>query len=166
VTSVPHPVEKPVGLTPGAALRYAWWIWFGLLFLPAFVFIGVVYALNFGHQPTRPTMGSTWFLINMAYLAIGIPAGFFFRSRMFHRYYDSQPVPPNRYLLGAVTVWTILEIGGLLSLAGVWYARSFTPNIIPALVAFVFYVTQFPKGTAMFRPTGGSDDPETYEEPR
>src|SRR5690606_23969511 len=151
---------KNTGLSQGAALRYAWWIWFVLLFLPAFVFLAVVYSLNFGDQPARPQASGTWFVINMGYLLLGIPAAFFLRSRLFSNYYQGQPVPPTSYLIGACIPWIVLEVGGLLSLAGVWYARSFTPNIIPAMVAFVFFVTMFPKGTAMLRPTGDSEDAE------
>ncbi len=166
MTILTHPHDKSTTLTEGAALRYAWWAWFAMLFFPAFVFIGVVYALNFGEQPARPQVGATWFLINMGYLLVGIPLAFFLRSRLFSNYYEGRPVPPTKYLVGAMIPWVVLEIGGLLSLAAVWYARSFTPNIIPAIVAFAFFVTMFPKGTAMLRPTGNSQDPELYEEPR
>ena len=60
----------------------------------------------------------------------------------------------------------VLVVGGILSLVGCWVARTLTPNIIPALVAFVFFITQWPKGHAMLRPRGDRDDSETYEEPR
>ena len=158
-----HDERSPI--SKGTALRYAWWIWFTLLFVPAFVFIGVVYSLNFGDQPARPQASTTWFLILMAYLLLGIPAAFFVRTRLFSSYYEGRPVPPLKYLIGAAIPWIVLEIGGLLSLFAVWYARSFTPNIIPAIVAFAFFVTMFPKGNAMLRPTGHAEDPEISEEP-
>lgn len=167
MTTISHGNDKKhTTLTEGAALRYAWWIWFALLSIPGFVFMGVVYSLNFGDQPVRPQVGGTWFVVNMVFLLIGIPAAFFLRTRLWRNYYEGQRVPPVNYLVGAMIPWIVLEIGGLLSLAGVWYARSFTPNIIPAIVAFAFFITMFPKGTAMLRPTGDSQDPEIYEEPR
>jgi hypothetical protein len=149
------------------AIRTAWWSWFAMLTLPFVLFLALLFTLQEDNgPPANRGLGGTWFIINMAYLAVGIPLAFWFRSRMFERYYHGQSVEPRKYLLGMQVLWAVLVIGGILSLVGCWVARTLTPNIIPALVAFVFFITQWPKGHAMLRPRGDRDDSETYEEPR
>lgn len=138
-----------------------------MLIIPFVVFLGLVFTLQDDQgAPANPDRGGVWFIINMAYLAISVPLAFWLRTRAFESYYHGKPVTPRRYLLGMQVVWVVLVIGGILSLLGCWVARTITPNIIPAVVAFVFFITQWPKGHAMLRPRGEREDPELYEEPR
>ncbi len=65
-----------------------------------------------------------------------------------------------------ISVWMALEIGGLFSLAGCLIYDSLLPDLIPALVAFMFFVTFWPGGRAMTRRVGTSQDPEVYRSPR
>lgn len=160
--------NQPRPLTFMRSMRIAWWTWFVGLVIPFSVFLVAVIAMNMNDDPdrVRPRLGSAWFLFNMAYLAVSVPLAFFLRSRLFRKYYDGQGVEPRKYLLGMTVVWAVLVIGGILSMLGTYAAFMFAPNIIPALVAFVLYLTQWPKGHAMVRPTGNQDDFEQYEEPR
>lgn len=156
----PHP------LTMMRALRAAWWQWFAMLTIPFVFFLGVLFSLQMqGGATAEPHVAGTWFVANMIYLAVAVPIAYAWRGRLFAAYYRGERVDPHKYIRGMQILWLTLVVGGLLSLMAVWAARSLTPNIIPAIVAFVFFITQWPKGTAMLRPRGEREDPELYEEP-
>ena len=111
--------------------------------------------------------GQTWFITASIYLLIVVPVAFFWRGHVFKAYWSGRPVTPHKYVYGMLSVWLALVIGGIYSLIGCYVEHSLLPNLLPALVAFMFYVTLWPSGRAMVRHTvGATDDPEVYEEPR
>ena len=65
-----------------------------------------------------------------------------------------------------ISVWVALVIGGLFSLIGCLLYDTLLPDLVPALVAFMFFVTLWPSGRAMTHHIGDSHDPQVYEEPR
>jgi hypothetical protein len=65
-----------------------------------------------------------------------------------------------------MSIWVALEIGGLFALVGCLRSQQLLPDLLPALVAFMFFVTLWPSGRAMTRQTGHLEDPQVYEEPR
>jgi hypothetical protein len=148
------------------ALRLAWATWVTLLIIPFLVFLGAVWALM-GHEPAVAQRGSdTWFLGASAYLLVVVPISFFWRGRQFKSYWSGQPIEPRKYLYGMLGIWTALEFGGIISLLGCFVERGLLPNLLPALVAFMFYVTLWPSGRSMVRRVGDLEDPGVYEEPR
>ena len=154
---------------PSAALtlRRAWVIWFALLGSPFILFLVTVWQLMDEDASTAsPGFARTWFLGSMAYLALVIPAAFFWRSRIFKAYWSGQVVAPRDYLKGMLTIWLALETGGLVGLVGCLITGKVLPCLLPALVAFIIFVPLWPSGRAMTRPVGNEDDPELYEDPR
>jgi hypothetical protein len=148
------------------ALRLAWVTWVVLLLIPFFLFLGAVWATAF-HESTR-TIATTpdWFLGASGYLLVVVPAAFFWRNRLFKPYYSGHPIEPSRYLYGMLAMWVALEFGGIISLLGCFITDSLLPSLLPALVAFMFYVTQWPNGNAMVRSIGDAEDASVYKEPR
>jgi hypothetical protein len=59
-----------------------------------------------------------------------------------------------------------LEFGGIIALLGCIVERLLLPNLLPALVAFMFFVTLWPSGKAMVSSIGNQEDASVYEEPR
>ena len=163
-----HPRAHHVNeLTPQLASRYAWFTWLALLLAPFLVFMFVAYRLMDEMAAPRNQEGSNaWFLGTMAYLAVFAPLAILYRSRCFSNYYKGQCVAPRDYLRGSLAVWLTLEVGGILALVGCLMMNSLLPCLIPALVAFMFFVPFWPSGTAMVRPTGHHEDTGRYEEPR
>jgi hypothetical protein len=102
----------------------------------------------------------------MAYLAVAVPAAFFWRSREFKAYWQGHCVSPNRYLRGMLILWLTIEIGGIMALIGCFVSGSLLPNLLPAMVAFMLFTPFWPSGRAMTNPVGNDDDFEVYEEPR
>jgi hypothetical protein len=102
----------------------------------------------------------------MGYLIVAVPLSFFGRSRLFKAYWSGAPVTPGKYLMGMLTMWVTLEIGGVFALVGCVASHSLLPNLLPALIAFMFFTTLWPSGKAMTRSTGDKEDPQLYEEPR
>lgn len=154
-------------LTSGAALRHAWIWYITLLFIPFAVFVALVADLN-SQGPGAHHWGlkNGWFLGAIGFMIVTLPLAFMIRSRMFRPYWQGRAVPPRSYLAGMLTLWITLEISGILSLAGCFVSQSLMPCLLPALAAFMFFVPLYPTGRAMSKPTGNTDDPAVYSEPR
>ncbi len=150
-----------------SAMRMAWGCWLFLLVLPFLYFIYVIWTLM-GEETSGPPPHSSqgWFLMSMIYLIVAVPLSFFGRSRLFKAYWTGKPVEPKKYLVGMLAMWLTLEVGGLLALTGCLVDHKPMPNLLPALVAFMFFTTLWPSGRAMTRTTGDSEDAGVYEEPR
>jgi hypothetical protein len=157
------------GLTPQTAIRVAWVIWLVFLVTPFFLFLRAVWILS-NVDPNPPVAPQPevqhWFLGSMLYLLLAVPISFFARSHVFKAYWSGKCVTPGKYLSGMMTVWLALELGGLISLTGCLVTHQLLPNVLPALVAFMFYATLWPSGRAMVRAVGHSEDAAVYEEPR
>jgi hypothetical protein len=154
-------------MSPATALRVAWVVWIVFLLAPFFLFLHVVWTLN-GESAGAASPGheQKWFLSAVVYLLIAGPVSFFARSGIFKAYWFGKKVSPGKYLSGMLLIWLALEFGGLFSLAGCLVDNELLPNLFPALVAFMFFVTFWPSGRAMVRSTGNQDDAALYEEPR
>jgi hypothetical protein len=148
------------------ALRLAWATWVVMLLIPFFLFLGATWTVAFHESPRTITATPTWFLAASAYLLVVVPASFFWRSRLFKPYYSGQPIAPANYLYGMLAMWVALEFGGIIALLGCFVTGSLLPCLLPALVAFMFYVTLWPNGRSMDRHFGDSEDASVYEEPR
>lgn len=160
-------VRDSSSMTPHAALRAAWVAYLAMLFVPFAVFVAVFSWLNFfDSSPAHQAMRSQWLVAPIVFMIAFGPIMFGIRGRMFHGYYRGQPVTPAHYLLGMILVWSVFEIGGIMSLVGCLACNSMTPCLMPAIAAFFFFTPMWPNGRAMARPTGHFDDPEIYREPR
>jgi hypothetical protein len=151
------------------ALSIAWWTWCALLALPCVLFLAVVWTLMDLESTTTAAdqhLSHVWFIVVMAYMAIGVPAAFFWRSRMFRGYWAGDIVSPKDYLMGMVTIWIALEIGGVMALLGCIVSGTLLPNLLPALLAFMLFTPLWPNGHSMTRPLHNERDPADYEDPR
>ncbi|HEX8524037.1 MAG TPA: hypothetical protein VF669_17420 [Tepidisphaeraceae bacterium] len=135
--------------------------------IPAVMFLFVMWRfIDDEATPIDQSLAQRWFLCTMAYLAIGVPASFFLRSREFKAYWKGKCVSPGHYLRGMLSVWLTMEIGGIAALVGCLVTQSLLPNLLPALVAFMLFIPFWPSGRAMTCPVGDQDDAENYAEPR
>src|SRR4051812_38377709 len=166
IAAVPVREERSV-LSCGQALRIVWASWLALLSIPALMMLVVMWTLLDDDTPMKdPAFAQQWFLACMTFLAIAVPAAFFWRSREFKSYWDGKPVSPSHYLRGMLIVWLTMEVGGLMALAGCLMTGGLLPNLLPAMVAFILFTPFWPSGRAMTHPVGNDDDFEVYEEPR
>ena len=150
-----------------SALNYAWVAYISMATMPFLFFLFVCWSLMTDGGVARDMhRGQIWFIISMAYLALAVPLAFFWRSHYFKAYWQGDVVAPKAYLVGMVTLWTAIEIGGLFSLVGCLVSHALLPNLLPALTAFVLFVPHWPSGRAMTSHGGNADDPARYEEPR
>lgn len=153
-------------LSVRTALKLAWATWTVLLILPFLLFLGAVWTLMFRESAGVHMEHHAWFLASSAYLLIVVPASFFWRGRLFKIYWTGHPIPPAKYLYGMLAMWAALEFGGIIALLGCFIEQSLLPNLLPALVAFMFFVTLWPSGKAMVSSVGHAEDASVYEEPR
>ena len=154
-------------LSPSAALRYAWYWYLSLLFVPFLMFLAVITTLNYKEgTPSHMVLRNWWFVSAIVFQIVAGPIAFWLRSRLFRAYWRGEAVSPRHYLQGMLIVWITFELGGLLSLIGCLASNSLLPCLLPALAAFMFFTPVWPNGKAMVRPTGNTDDPEIYSEPR
>jgi hypothetical protein len=166
--SPPRVSARASGLSPAVAIRIAWVCWLMLLIMPFFFFLYVVWTLSAEvHAAPPPNEQQTWFIASIIYLLVAGPSSFFARSGIFKAYWTGNTVAPGKYLSGMLLIWLALEVGGLFSLAGCLAQKQLLPNLFPALVAFMFFVTFWPSGRAMVRHhVGDQQDASLYEEPR
>jgi hypothetical protein len=54
----------------------------------------------------------------------------------------------------------------ILQIVGCYVTGPFLPGLLPALVAFVFFITLWPNGDMLTSHAGDSDDPEIHESSR
>jgi hypothetical protein len=154
------------GLTTHKAIRIAWVVWLTLLVIPFFLFLYIVWKFADNESAAGSNDGVAWFVLSAIYMLAVVPVSFFWRNLLFQSYWSGHPVHPNKYLSGMVAMWIALVVGGLLSLLGCLYSGAMLPDLLPALVAFMFFVTLWPSGRAMTQRVGNAEDPEVYEEPR
>lgn len=162
-----NPSAQPCSaMSVASAIRMAWACWLVLLVLPFFVFLYVVWTLGNSEAPIHSPQGEYWFKAAMLYMLLVVPASFFLRGHVFKAYWSGRPVSPAHYLSGMLTVWIALALGGIFSMLGCLVDKHLLPNLLPALVAFMFFVTLWPSGRAMVHTGGAQHDPAVYEEPR
>lgn len=164
-------VESPnadhrAALTADAALQIAWATWFCMLVIPFILFLGVGWYLTQENVVANTALAQKWFIGCMAYMILGVPAAFFYRSRIFQGYWHGHGVSPRSYVLGMSAIWLSLEVGGLLALTGCLISGTLLPNLLPALVAFMLFTPLWPNGHSMTRPLQNERDPGSYEDPR
>lgn len=154
------------------ALSIAWRVWFAYLIVPFVFFMAVVYQLASGpanvdsQQHASTHAAQVWFILSLAYMALAVPGAFFWRSRLFAGYWKGQHVHPREYLIGMISVWTAMEVGGILALIGCIATNTLLPNLLPAMLAFMLFTPLWPNGHAMTRPLAKEQDPGEYEDPR
>lgn len=161
---VPQTQRQP--LCCDTALHIAWWTWFTLLAIPFVVFLAVIWQLTGAEGPSDQKLAQKWFIAAMCYMAIGVPSAFFWRGRIFRGYWEGRTVSPRDYLVGMMTIWIAIEIGGLFALLGCLMTGTLLPNLLPALLAFMLFTPLWPNGHSMTRPLIDEHDPADYEDPR
>jgi hypothetical protein len=160
------PAGNNTKLSVAMALRTAWVAWVALLVTPMLVSLALIWRLFIVPSSGASESGRWWFLAATLYLLVVVPCSFFWRNHVFKAYWTGKPVAPQKYLAGMLTIWGALVVGGIFSLVGCFVSGSLMPSIMPALLAFIFFITQWPSGRAMIGTVGDHEDPETYEEPR
>jgi hypothetical protein len=148
-----------------SAVKWAWISWLILGIIPFLLFIWMIWTLPSNFNP-QVTAGESWFVFSSIYLMVAVPASFFWRGHIFKEYWQGRRVMPGKYFFGMIEVWLALVFGGVISVTGCIVSGAIMPNLIPAILAFMFYVTLFPSGRAMTRTDGDSLDAEVYKEPR
>jgi hypothetical protein len=159
--------NKGSTMSVSMALKIAWGCWIVLLVVPFGIFLALVWRLGVVEKMGAPPVGAGqgWFLAMSAYLLLVVPGSFFWRGHVFKAYWSGHPVAPGKYLEGMVSIWVALEVGGILSLVGCCVSNAMLPSLLPALIAFMFFVSMWPSGRAMFRRVGNHGDASIYEEP-
>ncbi|QNN21412.1 hypothetical protein HED60_03700 [Planctomycetales bacterium ZRK34] len=87
-----------------------------------------------------------------AMVATAIPMGLFIRGQIFKRGWVGDVITPQAYTQGNIIAWACCEAPAFLSLVLVMLSGQITPNIYPAIAAFVMHLLLWPNGRAMFGP--------------
>lgn len=148
-----------------STLRRAWAWWLTLLLVPFILFLTLLVYLSMS-PAKNPEVGSSYVIASILWLGLGVPAGFMVRWRFFRDYWAGGLCKPADFLHGTLSAWIAIEIGGLISLIGCFVDNSLTPNIVPAVVAFIVFTPFWPSGEAMTKALGRLDDPEIMRHPR
>lgn len=156
-----------VDLTPQKALKLAWTSWLVLLMPPMILFLAAFYvSAHTDPREPRPESARIGFVWIMLFILVAVPTALFIRGHLFKAYRAGGVVMPLNYLYGMWLIWIPLSIAGVLACVVAIRARTLVPNLIPAGLALAMYALAWPVGSAMVRPSGSTDDPELYQEPR
>jgi len=148
-------------------VRAAWCIYVGLLLLPFLVLASATELRSiFGVLPGTAHQVDRWFVLTMAYLVLAVPAALFYRRHLWKTFFRGKSVTPGHYLTGMLVLWMTLEVGILVPLIHCEATGSYLPGLVPAIVAYVFFLTLWPIGNMMLDHTGIVEDPQKYQEPR
>lgn len=163
-----HPVTLRDKLSTRSGIYgLTWVVWIAYLVIPFFTLIGSVLYLMVADVTVYKSLGQTWFIAMMIWIAVAVPLSFYIRSKSyFQGYWKGKAVTPRQYFRGMLLVWTVIELAGLMSLVGCIVTGELVPNLIPALLAFVVFVTQWPNATAMTENIGNKDDSTVFQHPR
>jgi len=162
--------NSSTSLTADQAMRLAWRTWMLLLAVPFVLFFWTIWRL-IGSTPESTgsadhDLAGMWFLFTLAYLAMAVPAAFFWRNHLFRDYLAGGTISPRQYLEGMMTVWVVLAVGGVIAILGCILTNTLVPNVVPGAVALVLYMLYWPSGRTMSRPLRNEHDPAEYEDPR
>jgi hypothetical protein len=165
-SNVTPPARPRVPLTPEAAYRWAWRIWVALPIVPSFLAVYAIWTITRAATPGDDALARAWCVGTLVYLALAIPAAFFWRGHLFRGYATGDAVPPGNYLLGMSAVWFSMASIGLLTALGCLVSKTLVPNLVIGVIVLLVYWTIWPTGEALARRTGSPDDPEKSQEPR
>ena len=154
-------------------LRKAWATYFALALLPPGAMITAIFFLIFrGGDAVLNNdglmdgfWGMTWLIVGMIWIGAALPAGFFARRVLWHRFYEGGVVEPRRFLPGCLVVWAPLVLAGVMGFVGFALTRE-AGVLLVSMLAFIVFLAMFPNGHSMTRPVGAVDDPGVYEEPK
>lgn len=154
--------------TVSGAYGLAWVVWMVYLAIPLFVFVNVVfYMLIHTSTMNYHFHGEVWFVAVSIWMALSVPAAYLIRAKyFFHNYWVGKPVKPRQYFQGMLLIWTVMEITGILALFGCLFTGELIPNILPAVLAFIVFIVQWPNASAMTESTGHMDDSSVFQHPR
>src|SRR5689334_13935651 len=79
--------KRAAELTPGRALRYAWYGYLVLLACPFLLFLYAIWDLQHDGLARNIVLSDRWFITAVAYMVIVVPISFFVRSRFFLGYW-------------------------------------------------------------------------------
>ena len=130
------------------ALSWARWLWRGLMLMPVIVFILIMQELQ-----ASPGGGSVWgvifLVLALLWLALAAPVAYVLRSHCFRASWFGKPVDPESYVRGLITVWVVLEVVAILSLASCAASGSLLPGVLPGTLALILMALSGPSARAL-----------------
>ncbi len=132
------------------ALSAAVWAWRGLIAIPLVAFLVVIATSGLG--PTSGWLhgwGLIFLVVALLWLALVTPPVYILRSHCFRAAWRGKPIDPPSYVRGLVTVWVVLEIIVMLSLASCVASGSLLPGVLPGALALMLLAFSGPQARAL-----------------
>lgn len=125
-------------LERGNAMSAVNWAWRALVALPvaAFFLAAGTWAIGVGETGEPGGWGLIFLLAALLCLALVVPPVFVLRSHCFRAAWRGRPVDPPSYVRGLMTVWVVLEMVVLLSLASCLAYGDLLPGVLPGVLAW------------------------------
>jgi hypothetical protein len=125
-------------------------IWAALI-LGQVVFAAVIAVINSGDQPVGDDaeLGQVLFYASAGLLALAVPTAYFIRGQIYKANWRGNAITPAGYISGNLLFLAMLEGASLLSLVAVLLGGAFWPNALPAALAVVVQLVNFPDGKPM-----------------
>ena len=136
--------------TPNTALQLAWTTWVVLLVTPFMMLPLTLHLMpSASGAGPKPELAGRWYGILMVYLLVAIPVALVIRAVMFKGLWHGQPVPPQRYYSGMLLLWFVVVAGGITAELVCVATATLVPNILPAMLALIVFLSLWPTGRPM-----------------
>ena len=127
-------------------------IWAALLLGQLIFMVAIALVIWPGQTPeSRPGPEQMKILQTVAWamLFVMLPASYVARRIIYGKPDDRGRVPPEKYVIGKIVEWAMLEGVSFLALVGMMLEGKALPFLWVALIAMINQVINFPTGTAM-----------------
>jgi len=138
------------------ALSAAMWAWRALLVIPLAAFAAVMATAGLGPSGGAwlEGWGLLFLVVALLCLALVAPPVYILRSHCFRAAWRGKPIDPPSYVRGLITVWVVLEMTVLLSLASCVASGALLPGVLPGALALMLLAFSGPSARAL-----GLDEP-------
>lgn len=123
-------------------------IWASLLMGPIMFFVILMFIV----KPTASgstSLSQTLHMVSLVVTLVFIPAGYMIRLQTYKKHWQVNSVTPQGYLTGNLILLAICEGAALLGVIVTFLEGTVMPYIIPAFIAVMTHIINWPNGKAM-----------------
>jgi len=131
------------------AWQRAWLSFWVILLVPIVILMFAVSVISDPTNTARDGVSMLFGVLSVAWLAGTLPMAIWIRSYVFRAGWQGEPVDPESYLRGLVTIWTASGFGALLASIGCLVSHTLMPCVLPLGLALMIMCLITPRREAM-----------------
>jgi len=137
-------------ITPDRALLTTRLLWLILLMGQGFLVFVIHFVWKNVAASDEPNSSAQILTsISIGTLLVVLPLAFAVRGHTYKKYWRGNAITPRGYLNGNLVFFILCEMVSLFALLNVMLQRTYWPYVIPAVIALLAQLINFPNGKAM-----------------